>query len=168
MAEKVELHTDFLRQARVSVHLATQHESQMIETFGQNRWLTYQTNFPDIFTLSAHDFRLKPFLYHHKKRDKVYKSGPIFFDRVALLQTEKKFQSQTGQYSNICKNQNEVVMYDARLYELKENVIIINATTLEESEVRYKEEHLNGKGFFQKHLEVRQRHVDMCTVISCF
>ena len=162
-----ELHTDFLRQARVSVHLATQHESQMIETFGANRWMTYQTNFPDIFTLSTHDRSLKPFFYHHKKSDKVYQAEPMFIDKKELLKTEQIFQSQTHQYKNICRSQNEVVLYDARLYELKENVIIINATTLEECEVRYKEDYSNNKGFFQIYMKQRQKHVEMCEIVSC-
>lgn len=168
MDSDFELHTDFLRQAKVSVHLATQHETQIIEIFGENRWKTYQTNFQDIFTLSTHSYILKPFYYHDKRTDQTCKSQPLFFDRTSILKSENMFQRVTGQYEHIRRSEDEIVMYDARLYELKEQIIVINAMTLDEIEMKYKHSYHNRNGFFQKHLEIKKKYIEDCEVINCF
>lgn len=160
-----ELHTDFLRQAKVCVHLATQHESQMIEMFGLNRWKTYQTNFPDIFSLSTHTLTLKPFSFHDKKTDMFYESTPLFFNRKDLLKAERKFQTMTDQFKSIHRSRNEVLVYDTRLHELKESLICINITTLEESEIIYKLPAKNNRKFFQEFVKTKKKHVEMCEVI---
>jgi len=153
--EDSELHTDFLRQAKVFVHLAIQHESQLIEKFGKNKYQTYQTNFQEIFRMATYEQVIPKFQYYSHYDDEVYSSKPMFLEEEHLLKFEYIYQQETNQYPAL-QLENEVVVYDARLYEETNEVLLIDIKTFEERLVVYHNEE-NIQGYVFRELYEKER-----------
>jgi len=158
--EDSELHTDFLRQAKVFVHLAIQHESQLIEKFGESKYQTYQTNFQEIFKMATYEQVMPKFQYYSHYDGEVYISKPIFLEEKDLLKFEYIYQQETNQYSTL-HLEDEVVVYDGRLYEERKEVLVIDINTLEERSVPYhKEESIKGKVFSELYEKERGMYLE--------
>jgi hypothetical protein len=145
----------FGREAGVSLHLATQAESQLVEMYGELKFHSMRSNFGDIYNLHTMEYPLDKFHYHSKKDEKVYITEPIFIDKKVLLHTEKAYQVETQQYKELEIEETEVVIYDARLYEEKHLLLVVDMHTLKEREVYYVVEDKKRVPYFKK--------VDGCT-----
>jgi type IV secretory pathway TraG/TraD family ATPase VirD4 len=127
----------FGREASLKIHLAVQAETQLEQLFGRNTFISMKQNFVDIFTLSTNEYPLQQFEYYSKKEETTFTSVPIFVSRERLLLHELTFQKETHQFVDVKKLENEVVLYDSRLYEEKSRIILVNCENMDEREVEY-------------------------------
>jgi len=140
----------FGRESGVRVHIATQAESQLMELFGILKYNSMKENFGDMYFLSSDKYPLKKFAYYSKKENIIYESVPCFVEQEKLYEAEKNYQIATGQYSDVAIEKDEIIIYDARLYEEKNLLIAINIVTLEEREVEYVKVENDMQGYFKK------------------
>ncbi len=140
----------FGREAGIRIHIATQAESQLIELFGILKYNSMKENFGDVYFLSSDEYPLKKFVYFSKKENHIYKSVPCFVEQKKLYEAEKNYQISTGQYCDVQIEQDEIIIYDARLYEEKSLLIAINIVTLEEREVEYMRVKNDMQAYFKK------------------
>jgi len=149
----------FCREASISVHLATQAESQLVELFGSLKYDAMKTNFGDIYTLSSKEHPLETFYYNSKRDGKVLLTEPIFVGKKDLLATEKEYQVKTRQFKELEMEEGEVVIYDARLYEEKHLLLVVDMHTLEEHELYYLVEDKKRVAFFKKKDSHTKHHI---------
>ena len=128
----------------------TQAESQLVELFGILKYNSMKENFGDVYFLSSDEYPLKKFVYFSKKENTIYESVPCFVEQKKLYEAEKNYQISTGQYYDVAIEQDEIIIYDARLYEEKSLLIAINIVTLEEREIEYLRVENDMQAYFKK------------------
>lgn len=116
----------YARESKLSVIFIVQSRTQIIEIFGDNKSYSIFENITIIKVGSINE-----------NKGKKYKFNPNFNNEEKILEAELKYQKATKQYLEINKNKNEVVIFDNRLYEIRESILLINIKTKETREVKY-------------------------------
>ncbi len=75
--------------------------------------------------------------FHYFYNNEIYKFDPQFISKEVLYKSELKYQKDTKQYAEVERQENEIVIYDERLYGIREVVTVVNIDTMEEREVHY-------------------------------
>lgn len=113
------------RESQLYLHLCFQSASQL-QQLSEAEYNTIMENAPDIYTFSTADEPKDSHYYRHNAHpDKVLYANPIYITRKEMLAVESKYQKLMNAYNKIDYADDEVILFDPRLYEKKKFVYAI-------------------------------------------
>jgi len=137
----------YARESKLSVVFVVQSFAQIIEIYGQNISSSILENLTRINLLPRKKTDLDTFQY--EVNNNIYTFNPRFCSDKEIYKAELEYQKMTKEYLSIDKEENEVVIFNHRLFEQREAAILVNIDSMTVREVPYSIYDTNGYFFEQ-------------------
>jgi energy-coupling factor transporter ATP-binding protein EcfA2 len=113
-----------------------------------------------VFQMNMKDAPLDKFCYRYENDSKVYRFNPDFMSRSEILSVALEYQRNTGQFEDIEKNSNELVLFDNLLYQAKGLVSLVDVESLKERLVPYTLKNEVVEGYFTDQYQIMNRLIN--------
>ncbi len=157
----------YARESKLSITLVTQSISQLTHIFGDIQTDSILNNLK-IMELNEKDSSLPEFSFTVRKSGRTHSFEPNFTTMQEIYFAEHIFQKDTGQYILVDIEENEIVLFDQRLHELKGTVRVVDIGTMEEREGEYDISRKSHHGYFMEEYQRTEDVIDIKEFDSLF
>ena len=117
------------RESELYLHLCFQSEAQL-QKLGDSEYNTIIENASEVYLFNTTDEPKKPHYYSNSMySNEIFFAKPIFISRKKLLTVEAQYQKSMNAYNNLDYSDDEVILFDPRLYEKEKLVYVIQYDT---------------------------------------